>query len=207
MVNVTVLKHATTMNLQQKATEAPAYVTQKWTMDAPFMFLTPETLVDYCQTRIRGLDEQVQATFRKQENRKALSDSLSKLADHFNDRDGIAASETEERAQIEAAFDAAIEAAGPNTPAGKALEKVRADYRADAAGGSEENNADVDQTGCKEIFERINAIQGDVNRASELEMIQLQSLVSQRQQALQVCTNLVSALGQQMQAIAQNVGK
>jgi hypothetical protein len=38
-------------------------------------------------------------------------------------------------------------------------------------------------------------------------MIQLQSLMSQRQQAIQMCTNMVQALGQSSQAVAANIGK
>lgn len=42
---------------------------------------------------------------------------------------------------------------------------------------------------------------------AEIEMLNLQSLMSSRQQALQLCTNMVVALGDSAQRIASNVGK
>jgi hypothetical protein len=45
-----------------------------------------------------------------------------------------------------------------------------------------------------------------LNSGAELQMIQLQSIMSQRQTAIQITTNLVQALGDQLNKIADNVG-
>lgn len=49
-------------------------------------------------------------------------------------------------------------------------------------------------------------VQGDLNNQSEMNMIQLQSLMSDRQTSVQMCTNLVQSLGDQANKIAANVG-
>ncbi len=52
----------------------------------------------------------------------------------------------------------------------------------------------------------VENIQKDLNSSTELSMINLQSLMSQRQEAIQLCTNLVQSLGDQVNKIAENVG-
>jgi hypothetical protein len=46
----------------------------------------------------------------------------------------------------------------------------------------------------------------DVSSESQMGMIQLQSLMSQRQTAIQLCTNLIQALGEQSKNVVGNVG-
>ena len=47
---------------------------------------------------------------------------------------------------------------------------------------------------------------GQLDSSAQLEMIQLQQVMSARQTAIQLCTNLVSALGKSSEAIAANIG-
>jgi hypothetical protein len=53
----------------------------------------------------------------------------------------------------------------------------------------------------------LQTVASDAGSSSQLNMINLQSLMSQQQTAIQITTNLVQQLGQQNQAIATNVGK
>ena len=57
-----------------------------------------------------------------------------------------------------------------------------------------------------QIIDGVKGIQSDINSAAELSMIGLQSLMSQRQEAIQLCTNLVQSMGDQCNKIAENVG-
>jgi hypothetical protein len=57
------------------------------------------------------------------------------------------------------------------------------------------------------IVKDLQGIATDQNSSSQLQMINLQSLMSQQQTAVQLTTNLLQALDQQAQAIATNVGK
>jgi len=56
------------------------------------------------------------------------------------------------------------------------------------------------------VTDAIKGVQSDVSNSAELQMISLQSLMSQRQEAIQICTNLVQSLGDQVNKIADNVG-
>ena len=47
----------------------------------------------------------------------------------------------------------------------------------------------------------------NLNSDSEMTMINLQSLMSQRQTAVQLTTNLVQSLGDQQNSIAKNIGQ
>jgi hypothetical protein len=52
----------------------------------------------------------------------------------------------------------------------------------------------------------LTTINSGLNSGSELQMIQLQSLMSQRQTAIELCTNLVQSLGDTTEKIAENIG-
>lgn len=52
----------------------------------------------------------------------------------------------------------------------------------------------------------VQNIQKDMNASTELSMISLQSVMSQRQSAVQLITNMVQALGDQTNKIVSNVG-
>ena len=56
------------------------------------------------------------------------------------------------------------------------------------------------------LYEPAQGVSSSVNSSSELEMIQLQSFMSQRQTAIQLTTNLVQSLGDQLNKIADNIG-
>jgi hypothetical protein len=48
---------------------------------------------------------------------------------------------------------------------------------------------------------------GDVNQDAELGMLRIQSLVSQRQQAIQTTTNMLSGSNGCLKCITQNIGR
>lgn len=177
-----------------------------------FSFLTPEALMAFCETKIRGIDAQVQSAFLKQKARNDLSDKLSRLANLLspksgNDSGGVKAEDTQLKADIVAAFDDAIRAAGGDTGLAERLTQQKATFAASAVGGSKDNDGDVADWEIKAILDTVQSIQSDTNRAGELEMIQLQSLMSMRQQALQLCTNMVQSCGQMTLGIVQKIGQ
>lgn len=177
-----------------------------------FGLLTPETLLDFCAMKLRGIDEQVQRAFMKQQDRNKLSAALGDLANVLQSSKTIPddASGDGMRAEVSARFDAAIAAAGPNTAVGKDLQAQKDAFTktiTPSGEGATANGAGADENEMKRFVDTLTRTQANVNREGELEMIQLQSLMSQRQQAIQMCTNLVSGLGQSSMAIAQNMGK
>lgn len=79
------------------------------------------------------------------------------------------------------------------------------EYIVNALGGKPNTNT-VSQQTVGGWCDTIKGIQSAVDSNSQLNMISLQSLMSQRQQAIQLCTNLVQSLGDQTNKIAENVG-
>jgi hypothetical protein len=175
-------------------------------------WLTPDVLMQYCQSKIRGIDAQVQAAFKGQKSRGDLSKALSNLATELSGRSkGVHQDDQGAKQKITEAYDKAIaDAGGPQTTVGAQLAEQREAFVRTTTGketNNDEDKADAADWEMKNFLDNASRIQQDVNREGELEMIQLQSLMSQRQQALQMCTNMVQSLGQSSNAIAQNIGK
>ena len=60
---------------------------------------------------------------------------------------------------------------------------------------------------CKKMGERLQETNGDIGKNAELDMIGLQQLISQRQMAIQMTTNLMTKINQSYEAIVGNTGK
>ncbi len=191
--------------------------------DGACPFITPDTLMSYCSTRLRGIDDQVQAQFAKQQQANNESSTLNDLLgdaalklpsdDQMSDSNNASAA-------IQAAYNA-IEARAAKLPDSDPMKQQLLDL-ANSLGGPNSSNVWVPNAttfgdgtnfkGCTAqqfkslIIDKIGGIQKDINSDAELGMIQLQSLMSQRQQAIQICTNLVQSLGDQCNKIAENVG-
>ena len=179
-----------------------------------FSFLTPEALMEFCEAKLKSLDAQVKSAFLKQQRRGRLSGALSDLANSLNSKadkasGGVAAVDDGLKQTILRQFDAAIANAGGDQGLVKRLQDEKAKFEKSAypAQGDANNDAGVADWEMQDLADAIQGIQSDVNREGELEMIQLQAVMSQRQQALQMCTNMVQSLGQSAMGIAQNIGK
>lgn len=178
-------------------------------------FLTPDALLAYCAMKLRGIDAQVHTAFTAQKNRNGVSSKLSELQKSMQqfvnipetgpDRDARLAS-------LQKDFAEAIRlAGGPESPAGKRIADIQANLELNAGVHGQtrwKNDAgDVCPEELADYAKQLGSIQQDLNAEGELEMITLQSLMSQRQQAIQMCTNMVASLGQSANAVAQNIGK
>jgi hypothetical protein len=169
-------------------------------------FLTPDALMSYCSTRLRGIDDQVHAAFAKQQQANADSSVLTNVnipvPDHQLDVSNDADKTTVQNAidQLQAAYDKVQDPTVKDALAHQinALQHLMK--------GENGGKMDVD-TFKSTTSGAVQKIQQDLNSGAELSMINLQSLMSQRQSAIQVCTNLVQSLGDQVSKIADNVGK
>ena len=171
-----------------------------------FGYLTPDMLLDYCSSKLRGIDEQVQRAFGAQQDRNKLSTALGDIANTLGTLKTVSDADDDTRNKVTADFNTAIALAGPNTQIGADLESQFQRFQLTTK-GMPGNDKGLDAGETKSYVDSVTTTQSSVNRQGELEMIQLQSLMSQRQQALQMCTNMVSGLGQSSMAIAQNIGK
>lgn len=239
-------------------------------------FLTPDSLLAYCESRLRGLDEQVKTAFVSQqkanERQRLLGEALQKvnafMGSDINNKDNGCHGALDLMGKL----DYEARKVGLDTPEGKKLIALRdqiagqvchppeplielmnrrpptvGDTKADSESeaytriwnhtnpdgtdpwdmskfstkgiindqlhlkDANGNDVTVSDTLQKEqvssISESIKGLQSDLNSGTELGMIQLQSLMSQRQSSVQMVTNLIQSLGEQMKGIAGNVGK
>ncbi len=167
-------------------------------------YLTPDSLMAYCQSRLQGLDTQVNEAFAQQQHSNQVSSLLSKLlgdprmaipSDTLKGTDA-----TNKIHDAEQAIRDALHGLDKDSPEYNAL--------VDLANNIEKLGDPLSPTTFQNsVVNPVNDVQKQINSSSELSMIGLQSLVSQRQQAIQVCTNLVQSLGDQCNKIAENIGK
>ena len=182
------------------------------------VYLSPDALMSYCATRLRGIDDQVQAAFAKQQTANADSSVLGALADDqsftiptddkmnldpgCNDKLSTGETANQQASEAVAALkEAAQKVSDPRTA--QALLQAADKLQSDIDDKKTINGADFKTL----TSGAVQQIQQDLNSGAELSMINLQSLMSQRQQAIQVCTNLVQSFGDQVNKIADNVGK
>lgn len=196
--------------------------------------LSPDALMAYCQSRLDSIDGQVRSTFHDQEVRNGEISALqqviaqfqtysggvntgdsqgsSKCADMENALNGLIlqlrASDPgcPELGKLEQTFnDLLYTGTGPQTAATPALQ-----YWDESTYPPNKNGPVGDNIiGATEVQSVVQSLQGcasDLNSGSELQMIRLQSLMSERQTAVELTTNLVQSLGDQSQKIAENIG-
>jgi hypothetical protein len=215
-------------------------------------YLTPDALMSYCASRLRGIDTQVQAAFQQQESgnkdaqKLAALESSSALSVPTGDLDlntegGYLAaydawsqinqtiptlSDPTTKAalqkvadtlqgQLTCAYDGLTGSTtfGPAFGCNADIESFFNDGKfVDAAGTTIKKTGSAGVTISpgqfqSEVTDAIKGVQSDLSSNAELSMINLQSLMAQRQEAIQVCTNLVQSMGQSTLQVAANVGK
>lgn len=172
--------------------------------------LSPDALMTYCETRLNSLDSQMQGIFDQQQKNATETTDLSAIASTLNQLPGpnskspptvnITAAQIN---QLQAEYTQAIkDAGGQNTQLGASLAKDAATLPA-AGSGDTTISADT----ASQLTQSLKNYTGDLNSNSEMTMINLQSLMSQRQTAVQLTTNLVQSLGEQASDIAKNIGQ
>jgi hypothetical protein len=157
-------------------------------------YLTPDAMLVYCQSRLSGINSQCREIMTRQDkNAKAQAATGNLLTTLYRYQDQEGATDAQ-KAEIRNAYGKAIDAVGANTSLGEALAKDRATL----------------STGNKnEIDSLINATknhQSELNSDAEIDMIRLQSLMSQRQTAIQLTTNIIQSLNDQANKIVANIG-
>lgn len=191
-------------------------------------YLTPDALMAYCSTRLRGLDDQMKEAFTKQQSANHDSSILSKLASSLGapTTDLGVGGENDARnwfkTSAQAMLDAAKDVSDPSVKAAL-IAKANLLYPTKDDGNGNftlvENGTVGDGKGAyissgtvsiatfkAMTGEAVAGIQKDLNSNTELSMINLQSLMSQRQSSVQLITNMVQSLGDQLNKIASNIG-
>jgi hypothetical protein len=161
-------------------------------------YLTPDAMLVYCQSRLTGINSQCREIMTRQDKnaktQAALGDLLSALYSH---QDGYENADIHQKMQ--GAYDRALDAVGRETPLGQKLSNDRDQWL----------RADDSIVNKEEMSSLINATknhQSELNSDAEIDMIRLQSLMSQRQTAIQLTTNIIQSLNDQANKIVANIG-
>jgi hypothetical protein len=174
-------------------------------LDAPgagLTGLTPEGLMIYLKSRLKGLDTKIQEIFDNQKHNQAVQDALQKLQTilaGLNQKDDQKTSPNLV-ADIKAAL-ADLKAVAPDLGAQVADQLGKSGQILD--GG--DNAYKASDVKASEVY--LDDISKELNSGAQLDMIHLQSLMSSRQTAVQLSTNLIQSLGHSADAIAANMGK
>ena len=200
--------------------------------DLAAVYLTPDALMSYCATRLRGIDDQIHTSMTRQQNANADSAVLSKLAEELRPPGGkveFGKNDDVFKNYGKALLDAASAAKDPSVKQkllAQANKFVMSHEEPPGSGKYKSDGLDVDKNGAVKIdgtyhsvgdtldpdslkpmtSEFVSNVQKDLNSDTELSMINLQSLMSQRQSSVQLITNMVQSLGDQLNKIAGNIG-
>jgi hypothetical protein len=187
--------------------------------------LTPDALFIYMQTRLNDIDKQANVAFTKQQKIGAIHEQLDRITNVVAtlDKDAGGTLKHAQVKEVEGALgeldhlDPGLaaklreslgwtESKPTHTPTTE--EAASLQLPANDVGLVEMVFDDVNLS--KEATSQATTTLGNITKqlesSAQLEMIQLQSVMSARQTAIQLCTNLVSALGKSTEAIVGNVG-
>jgi hypothetical protein len=170
--------------------------------------LTPDALMAYCESRLGSIDSQMDSIFQAQESYNKLTTDIDSLASNLNQYEstGIGTGPGDQTASP--AFTSATNSLNQliseaNTTDPQVASELQGAMNTLNNGGDTFVSTDE----ITNIEKTLQQASSDVGAGAELNMINLQTLMSQRQTAIQLTTNLVQSMGDQMNAIATNIGK
>jgi len=192
--------------------------------------LSPEGLLAYCQSRLQSIDSQIQSGLDSQEQTNSELEQLGQVLSSMK----ALANGSSDSTQIIAAENAlgdyinSLKTSDPNNPELGALTQTYNDMVYSGSGGDpnklqggpgfideakyppkhtdprgDMNYGEAEGQG---FIASVQSAHDDMNSNSELAMISLQSLMSQRQTAIELTTNMMQSLDDQADKIAQNIG-
>ncbi len=179
--------------------------------------LTPEALMIYCRTQLDAVDGQIKELFKQQKaamaKKEVLGDLQSKLNEHAppNCYDDYKA--------IEQGFEEAKAKLPEDSKEWKAIDDLQTACHNDYHFKGDVNDATgevsvtstmngwhkADSQPFQDKISVVSDLLAQVGSKAELQMIQLQSLMGQRQTAVQLTTQIMAKMDQTMQAIVKNV--
>jgi hypothetical protein len=184
--------------------------------------VTPESLLYYCASRLDSIDKKIDAHFKDQQAKNTASEEIGKLQSILGRASFQAKGDSADfNADVHAAEGNEILAIYRNTQnaevkkaAGEAF-KLRTGIDPEAAAPSgisvvDVNNAKAaiaEQTPAQwaQRIDNVKSVATSLSKGAELNMIQLQSYVSQRQLAIQLTTQIMQAVNEGCKQVAGNI--
>lgn len=194
-------------------------------------FLSDDAMLAYCGTQMQQIDSQIQTTFADQQKQnleqQVINQALQVLqgcADGTLGSDGKYGKNESQCVAMEKALEQAIsqvEQIDPSAPCLSDLKQIHDNIMATGTGpndssvghgyyvGPSDANPTPDSTiSSTEMSGFINALQNvgsGLNSDAQLRMINIQSLVSQQQTAVELTTNIMQSLDGAMQKVVENI--
>jgi hypothetical protein len=193
-------------------------------------YLTPEGLMAYCQSRLDSINGQAQGIFSQQQLRNSEISAINNVAQDFQRFTAGVSHDPASCAALESSVHDLIgqlTKADPGCPEIPKLKQLYNDVVYSGTGPAKDptqqpqyydegtfppvhtdpqGDNTLDDTEMKTFIDKLQGCATDLNSSSELQLIQLQSLMSERQTAIELTTNLVQSLGSQSEKIVENVG-
>jgi hypothetical protein len=169
--------------------------------------LTPDSLLFFCQSRLKSMDEAIDQKMHRQQSFVALQGTVTaaqaKLKEYGKggaDAD-VAFAGPDKINEVTSLLDNAIATATDcgDKELAKSLEGVKDKLRAG------DDNVLVGEV--KDMNTMLDSALSACRSTAEVSMIEMQSLISQRATALQLTTGMMNSLNEGMKSIAGNVGR
>lgn len=170
-----------------------------------FQYLTGESLLTYCQTRLQDLDGDIQARMGDQKAslaRRQAVQTATQVFKSFGDKGPQTQAEWD---KCEAAINAAIAALPPGDSGIRSLQDFRTQMEGQYCKDIAPDPHFPKDGEWKGTIDGLNNITENIKSSSEIEMLQLQQLMSQRQTAVQLTTGMCSKMDQTTDSIVKNI--
>lgn len=187
--------------------------------------VSPDALLEYCQTQLGGLDSQITDQFNMQnqllQERTAVEHVQTVLESYGTDgpTDGGPGMQ-----QCVTAFQSAIASLPSGDPVAGQLSTQLAALTSQynySAGGQPVTDADGNPTGqltgpsasnpqtgdWKGTTDALSNLVQDVSGSTDIDMLKLQDLVSQRQQAVELCSGIMTKEDDTLESQAKGIGQ
>jgi hypothetical protein len=175
--------------------------------------LTPESLVVYLNTRMGSLDSQMNDIFERQKKSekvrgevRALQQQLTTLKDSTDKKEGLDMTDAD---AVKAFYKTADEHMAIICELDATLgEDIKAKYYSEGQIGAHPGDAPdahYDTSEIEATKEYLDSVSKGLESSSQMDMINLQSLMGTRQTAVQLATNLISALNETSKSVVSNI--
>ena len=170
-----------------------------------FQYLTGESLLMYCQTRLQDLDGDIQSRMTDQKSALARRQAIQTAQQVFKSFGDKGPQTQADWDKCEAAIFAAEQALPAGDPGRGMLENFRVAMEHQYCVGLAPDPHYPHDGEWKGTIDGLGKMVEDIKGSAEIEMLQLQQLMSQRQTAVQLTTNMMAKVDQAQDAIVKNV--
>lgn len=170
-----------------------------------FQYLSGDALLTYCQTRLQGLDSDIKAGMDDQKAGLARRQAIQNAEQVFKSFGDNGPQTQEDWDKCEAALNTAMAALPPGDPGIQQLQGFKSQMEGQYCQDIAPDPHFPKDGEWKGTIDGLNNLVDNIKSDSEIDMLQLQQLMSQRQTAVQSTTNMVSTIDQTMASVVKNI--